>query len=93
MLLLDGHSSHYSPLFIKLAAEKSIVVIALPPHTTHIAQPLDKGCFPPLKTAWRQVCHTFLSSNPGRTVTRYDFSRLFSEAWFKATTAPNIIQF
>ena len=91
MLLLDGHSSHYCPAFIKVAAEKSIMVFALPPHTTHIAQPLDRGCYSPLKTVWRQVCHDFRSSNPGRTVTRYEFSRLFSEAWFKAMTAPNII--
>ena len=39
ILLLDGHSSHYCPAFIKLAA---IIVFGLPPHTTHIAQPLDK---------------------------------------------------
>ena len=91
ILLLDGHSSHYCPAFIKLAAEQSVIVFALPPHTTHFAQPLDKGCFSPLKTAWRQVCHEFRSKNPGRMITRYDFNQLFSLAWFKAMTAPNII--
>ena len=43
MLLLDGHSSHYSPTTIKLAAENQIVMFILPPHTTHFAQPLDRG--------------------------------------------------
>lgn len=91
MLLLDGHSSHYCPAVIKLAAENSVIVFALPPHTTHIAQPLDRGCFSPLKSAWRQICHEFCSNNVGRTVTRYEFSQLFSAAWFKSMTAPNII--
>ena len=91
MLLLDGHSSHYCPATIKLAAENRIIIFALPPHTTHIAQPLDRGCFAPLKVAWRQVCHEFCAKNPGRTVTRFEFSHLFAKAWYKAMTAPNII--
>ena len=55
ILLLDGHSSHYCPETIKLAAEKRIILFALPPHTTHITQPLDRGCFAPLKVAWMCV--------------------------------------
>jgi len=91
ILLLDGHSSHYCPSTIRLAAENGIILFALPPHTTHITQPLDKGCFAPLKVVWRQVCHDFCSKNPGRTVSRYDFSRLFSKTWYKAMSAGNIV--
>ena len=57
MLLLDGHSSHYYPSMIKLAAENGVIMFALPSHTTHIMQPLDRACFAPLKVAWRQICH------------------------------------
>ena len=32
-----------------------------------------------------------MSQNPGQTVHRYVFSRLFAEAWFDAMTAKNII--
>ena len=88
MLLLDGHSAHYCPATIKLAAENQIVVFVLPPHTTHIAQPLDRGCFSPLKTAWRKFCQEFRAQN---SVTRYEFSQLFSKAWFQAMTAKNIV--
>lgn len=49
-LLMHGH---YSPDVIRAAAEQKI----LPPHTTHITQPLDRGCFSPLKTSWKEVCH------------------------------------
>ena len=59
LLLLDGHSSHYSPSTIRSAAKEQVIVFTLPPHTTHLSQPLDRGCFAPLKVAWRQVCHQY----------------------------------
>lgn len=90
LLLLDGHSSHYQPQFVYRAAEEQIIVFCLPPHTTHLTQPLDKGCFGPLKIAWRQKCQDYLSSNPGKVVTRYQFSSLFSSAWSEAMTMSNI---
>ena len=51
LLLLDGHSSHYQPSVIRKAAENGVIMFCLPPHTTHICQPLDKTCFSPLKAA------------------------------------------
>ena len=91
ILLLDGHSSHYCPETIKLAAEEKVIMFALPPHTTHITQPLDKGCFSPLKVVWRQVCHEWCVKHPGRVVTRFEFSKVFSKAWFQAMTVSNIV--
>jgi hypothetical protein len=91
ILILDGHSSHYCPEVIRAASEQQIIIFALPPNTTHLTQPLDKGPFSPLKTAWKEVCHNFTIKNPGRTISRYDFSKLFSEAWLKAMTVKNII--
>ena len=90
LLMLDGHSSHYCPDTIRLAAKHQVILFALPPNTTHISQPLDKGCFSPLKEAWKQVCHNFLTANPGMVVTRYQFSRLFSQAWMRSMTISNI---
>ena len=52
LLLLDGHSSHYSPVAVKMAVEENIILFTLPPNTTHLSQPLDKGVFGPLKIAW-----------------------------------------
>ena len=40
LLLMDGHSSHFSPTFVNTAAEEKIVVFCLPPHSTHRTQPL-----------------------------------------------------
>ena len=76
---------------IKMAAKEGIVLFALPPHTTHLCQPLDKGPFAPLKIEWRKVVHKFVSANKGREVTVYDFNTVFSEAWYNAMTASNVI--
>ena len=90
LLLLDGHSTHYNPSFIRRAQEK-VIVFCLPPNTTHLIQPLDKGVFGPLKVYWNQECHRYMMKNPGKVVTQYDFMTLFSKAWYKAMTIPNVM--
>uniref|UniRef100_A0A1X7TY31 DDE-1 domain-containing protein n=1 Tax=Amphimedon queenslandica TaxID=400682 RepID=A0A1X7TY31_AMPQE len=90
LLIMDGHSLHYNPDFIRIAAKEQILIFVLPPNTTHLTQPLDKGCFGPLKSAWKAVCHEFYCKNPGRVVSRYDFSALFAEAWKRAMTQNNV---
>ena len=91
ILLLDGHASHYCPETICLAAKNKVILFALPPNTTHLTQPLDRACFAPLKTAWKQECHHFLTSNPGKVVNRLEFSSIFAKAWYKAMKMENII--
>ncbi len=68
-----------------------MIIFALPPNTTHLSQPLDKGCFGPLKSHWREVCHRFISENPGKVVTRYSFSNLLRQAWMSSMTMKNVI--
>ena len=90
LLLMDGHSSHYCPAMIRMAANEKVILFTLPPHTTHLSQPLDRSCFGPLKTSWRQVCQTYCYKNPGRVVGIYEFSHLFAEAWYNSMTIKNI---
>ena len=51
LLLLDGHGSHLIVKFIAFCLNKNIDLVVLPPHTSHILQPLDVGVFSPLKRA------------------------------------------
>ena len=90
-LLLDGHSTHYQPEVIRLAREKKIIILCLPPHTTHETQPLDCDVFSPLKSHWSAVCHDFTRLNPGKVITKFNFNRLFSQAWLKAVVPANIM--
>lgn len=81
LLMVDGHSSHYEPETIEMAAKEGIVVFCLPPHTTHLSQPLDVSFFGPLKKYWSAECHAYTQNNPGRIVTKFQFSQLFAKAW------------
>jgi hypothetical protein len=49
LLLLDGHDSHITDELIRRCHDKDITPFCLPPHTTHILQPLDVGVFQPFK--------------------------------------------
>ncbi|KID93241.1 transposase, partial [Metarhizium majus ARSEF 297] len=49
LLILDGHGSHHTLEFIQYCQKHNIVPFALPPHLTHILQPLDVVVFQPLK--------------------------------------------
>ena len=39
LLLMDGHSTHYSPAAIRLAAEQEVILFTLPPNTTRYTAP------------------------------------------------------
>ena len=91
LLLIDGHKSHYNPDTIRLAAKEQVILFTLPPNTTHLCQPLDRSCFGPLKVAWREASHQFMSDNPGKVISRYSFSKIFNQAWMKAMTSQNIV--
>ena len=52
LLILDGHSSHATPEFDQYCTENKIITLCMPAHTSHLLQPLDVGCFSPLKRAY-----------------------------------------
>jgi hypothetical protein len=54
ILVVDGHGSHISVEFLYLCKINRIQLIFLPPHTSHITQPLDLTCFSPIKTRYRE---------------------------------------
>ena len=49
LLILDGHSSHHTIEFIEFCESHKIILFAMPPHLTHLLQPLDVVVFQPLK--------------------------------------------
>ena len=91
LLLMDGHSSHYQPNMIRNAANEKVIIFCLPPHTTHLTQPLDKGCFGPLKMHWRQECWSYITTHPDRIITRFQLSSLFGKAWMKGMSMQNVV--
>ena len=55
VLVMDGHSSHYTLDLLHYAQEHNIIVIGYPP-CTHILQRVDMACFAKMKTKfWKEI--------------------------------------
>jgi hypothetical protein len=55
LLVLDGHGSHITPEFDQYCLNHSIIVLCMPPHSSHLLQPLDVGCFSVLKRSYGRL--------------------------------------
>ena len=74
-----------------MVAKNGIMIFALPPNTTNLTQPLDKGVFGPFKNHWSRVCHDFTITHHGQKVKEYNFCQLFSKAWLESMTIGTIV--
>ena len=62
LLVLDGHESHKSLAFQDLCEESNIITLCMPPHSLHILQLLNIGCFAPLKQAYKKEVRGLVDS-------------------------------
>ncbi len=59
VLLMDGHSSHYTADLLEYCHGNNIEVYGYPPHCTHALQGLDVVCFAIMKECWKEELDTF----------------------------------
>jgi hypothetical protein len=52
LLIVGGHKSHSNHEFHKYCEERKIITLYMPPHSSHLLQPLDVGCFVLLKRTY-----------------------------------------
>src|SRR5205814_8590998 len=91
LLIVDGHSSHVNMAFLNKCDELRILVLILPPHSTHQLQPLDVGCFGPLATEYSDKVNKFLMKGLGTVLmTKRSFWPLFRDAWRASFTEKTI---
>ncbi|KAF7579400.1 TolA, Membrane protein involved in colicin uptake [Pyrenophora tritici-repentis] len=90
LLILDGHGSHLTMEFIKYCDRHRILLMILPPHSTHTLQPLDVVLFKPLSQAYSNELTNHLYKAQGLIpIKKGDFFPLFWRAWqasFKQST-------
>ncbi|KAG8236500.1 hypothetical protein J437_LFUL013337 [Ladona fulva] len=78
LLIVDGHSTHTKNLkLLEMARENGVVLLCLPPHTSHKLQPLDVTCFKPLSLYYGEEVRKWLRSHPGKVVTLFQISTIF----------------
>ena len=89
VVLMDGHSSHYSLDLLEYARKNNIVILGYPPHCTHVLQGLDVVCFAKMKTEFRAEIHAFEDSHM-RGVGKGDFAGVFGRAYLRAFTPESV---
>ncbi|XP_060572341.1 uncharacterized protein LOC132730435 isoform X3 [Ruditapes philippinarum] len=89
LLLYDGHRSHITPFIIDWAIEQNIILYVLPPHTSHILQPMDVGCFGPFAKIYSQECNKFQRFT-GRVVDKYSVCAIACKAYSVALSVKNL---
>ncbi|KAL0936919.1 transposase [Colletotrichum truncatum] len=80
LLVVNSHESHHSAAFELFCQENNIITLCMPAHSSHLLQPLDVGCFQPLKNAYgRQIENKM---RRGTThISKEDFFTAFHEAF------------
>jgi hypothetical protein len=88
MLVLDGHESHESAEFQGYCKAHNIITLCLPPHSSHLTQPLDIGCFGVLKRMYGRQIELFIKAHINH-ITKVEFFLAFHTAYNQSITTQN----
>jgi hypothetical protein len=89
LLILDGHSSHVAPEFDLFCKEHSIITLCMPPHSSHLLQPCDVGCFAILKRLYGRQIEGYIRNRVNH-IDKPDFLYTFYAARTEAMSLANI---
>ena len=91
ILLYDGHATHITMEIIDAARVSGVVLFVLPPHSSHLLQPLDVSVFSPFKKSLNTEMHKYIHENPLCVVTRQQLPRLICTSYSSSMTVSNIM--
>lgn len=92
LLVLDNHSSHVSLCAYNFCKANGIVMVSLPPHTSHRIQPLDVVFFGPLKKAINREIDLHLKHKQYERVGQYDIASIFKSAYGRVSSVDKAIK-
>jgi hypothetical protein len=88
MLVLDRHKNHESAEFQEYYKTHNIIIFGLPPHSSHLTQPLDIGCFSVLKRVYSRQIETFIKAYINH-ITKVEFFLAFRAVYIESITIQN----
>ena len=91
LILYDGHKSHISLTLSDWAKKHNVKLFVLPPHSSHLTQPLDVAIFGPFKAIYNHECQAYMKKFPGANITSYQIAELTNKPYLKALSAENLI--
>ena len=89
ILIPDGHSSHATPELDQYCTENNIITLCMPPHTSHLLQPLNVSCFSPLKRVYGHEIQE-LARQGVYHVDKIDFLTIYTQIRLRVFTEQNI---
>ena len=89
LIICDGHGSHISAKFVAHCMHYKIEVVLLPPHSSHLLQPLDVAVFGPLKTQLCNEQRRYVRAGVAR-LQKWEWADCYLKARQKAITDHNI---
>jgi hypothetical protein len=90
LLILDGHGSHESTDFMWICYQNNIRLLFLPPHSSHVLQPLDLGVFSSLKGYYRRELSNLALLTDSSPVGKRNFLLCYHKARLEALVEKNI---
>ena len=90
VLICDGHGSHVNADFIRHCREHDIVLLILPPHSSHLTQPLNVAVFGPLKKAMAVELQHIIHTEVLR-IQKAEWMSAYVRARTRALSSSNII--
>jgi hypothetical protein len=86
MLILDGHGSYISLDFLWACKQNKVYLLFLPPHSSHVLQPLDLSVFSLVKRFYRQQIQALSYLNDAAPVKKERFITSYYYARERAIT-------
>lgn len=86
LLVMDNHVTHCTLQAFNFCKANGIVLLTIPPHTSHRLQPLDVTFYGPLKIAYNVECSKYLKSHPFQKITPFEIAELFNNAYGRVAT-------
>ena len=86
---MNGHESHISLQFQDFCKDNNIITLCMPPHSFHLLQPLDVGCFGPLKKEYGKQVENMIRSSTNH-ITKLEFLPVIKAAIDITFTTSNI---
>jgi hypothetical protein len=89
LLIIDSYKSYNLYKFYKYCKEEKIIVLCMPSYSSYLLQPLNVGCFSPLKRAYSDKISS-LAQYSTKKIKKEAFLPAFKAAFKKAITKENI---
>jgi hypothetical protein len=89
LLILDGHGNHTTIDFMWECYINNIYLLFLPPHSSHVLQPLDLAVFSPVKQRYRHYLARFIEAGDATPNGKMMFLWAYIKAREDALTSRN----